>query len=203
MLFRSAGLYAGSVTDSSYFTDDHSGDVYSYDRSAVGGGKITAGVNWMGTFRARLGYALTPSILAYGTGGLAYGAVRASSTHWISAQTSETEPDTQSSLQSMIPGFSNYTGFRAGWTAGGGVEWMLHDNWSVRAEGLYYNLGAPSLAASPVAAICSGNACAGAATGSMLWTNTPITKIQFDGVVARAGVNYHFNFENDALRAAF
>ena len=201
--FSGAGVYAGSVTDSSYFTDDHSGDVYSYDRSAVGGGKITAGVNWMGTFRARLGYALTPSILAYGTGGLAYGAVRASSTHWISAQTSETEPDTQSSLQSMIPGFSNYTGFRAGWTAGGGVEWMLHDNWSVRAEGLYYNLGAPSLAASPVAAICSGNACAGAATGSMLWTNTPITKIQFDGVVARAGVNYHFNFENDALTAAF
>ena len=191
--FSGNGAYANAVTDSSYYqtlTDN-----FNYDRSAVGGGKITAGVNWMGTFRARLGYALTPNILAYGTGGLAYGAVRASSTHWTSAQTYEAEDNiTQSSTQSMIPGFSNYSGFRAGWTAGGGIEWMLRDNWSLRAEGLYYNLGAPSFAASPIAVTCSGIACAGAAAGSMLWASTPITKIQFDGIIARAGVNYHFDW---------
>ncbi|NDB70039.1 MAG: hypothetical protein EB015_18960 [Methylocystaceae bacterium] len=191
--FSGTGSYTNAVSDSSFF-QDNLGDAYSYYRSAIGGGKITADVNWMGTFRARLGYALTPSILAYGTGGLAYGAVRASTTHWTSAQTSETEPDNQSATQATIPGFSNYTGFRAGWIAGGGIEWMLRDNWSLRAEGLYYNLGAPSFAASPIAVTCSGIACAGAAAGSMLWASTPITKIQFDGIIARAGVNYHFDW---------
>ncbi|MFM9163318.1 MAG: outer membrane protein, partial [Methylocystis sp.] len=195
--FSGNGTYVNSVSDSSHYVEDTgpSDEYFVNSRNAVGGGKVTAGVNWMGTFRARLGYALTPNILAYGTGGLAYGTVRASSTHWTSAQTYEAEDNnTQSSTQSMIPGFSNYSGFRAGWTAGGGIEWMLRDNWSLRAEGLYYNLGAPSFAASPIAVTCSGIACAGAAAGSMLWASTPITKIQFDGIIARAGVNYHFDW---------
>ncbi len=190
--FSGIGSYANAVADNSHYVE--SGDNLNYSRNTIGGGSVTASLSWMGTFRARLGYALTPNILAYGTGGLAYGAVRASSTHWTSAQTYEAVNDVAESTQSMIPGFSNYSGFRAGWTAGGGIEWMLRDNWSLRAEGLYYNLGSPSFAASPVAVTCSGAACAGAATGSTLWASTPITKIQFDGVIARAGVNYHFDW---------
>jgi iron complex outermembrane receptor protein len=191
--FSGAGSYANAVADSSHYVEN--GDNFNYSRNTIGGGSVTASLSWIGTFRARLGYTLTPNILAYGTGGLAYGAVRASSTHWTSAQTYEAENGAaESSTQSMIPGFSNYSGFRAGWTAGGGIEWMLRDNWSLRAEGLYYNLGSPSFAASPVAVTCSGVACAGAAAGSTLWASTPITKIQFDGVIVRGGVNYHFDW---------
>ena len=28
-----------------------------------------------------------------------------------------------------------------GWTVGGGVEWLLNPNWSVKVEYLYYDFG--------------------------------------------------------------
>ena len=39
---------------------------------------VTNRVDWLGTVRARLGYLVTPTLLAYGTGGLAYGKVEGS-----------------------------------------------------------------------------------------------------------------------------
>jgi outer membrane immunogenic protein len=65
---------------------------------------------------------------------------------------------------------------RAGWTVGGGVEWMFAPRWSVKAEYLYVDLGtfsttsADSLA--PIATIVHDN---------RLREN-----------IARLGVNYHF-----------
>ena len=41
--------------------------------SAIGSSVIQSGVDWLGTVRARLGYLFTPTLLLYGTGGLAYG----------------------------------------------------------------------------------------------------------------------------------
>jgi outer membrane immunogenic protein len=29
----------------------------------------------------------------------------------------------------------------SGWTAGGGLEWMFMQNWSLKAEALYWDLG--------------------------------------------------------------
>jgi outer membrane immunogenic protein len=149
-------------------------------------------------------------MLAYGTGGLAYGNVYASSYQWTSAQTRDTAeeaPDpavVETSMQPGLPGFSNrYSGFKAGWAAGGGLEWMFHDNWSLRAEGMYYNLGTIDLASTPVVVNCGGVACGGIANGGTMWATTPVTKIQFDGVIARAGVNYHFNWGAEAVKAAF
>jgi opacity protein-like surface antigen len=46
--------------------------------SASGSDSVTADVNWLGTVRARLGYLVTPNLLLYATGGLAYGGVSAS-----------------------------------------------------------------------------------------------------------------------------
>ena len=79
-------------------------------------------------------------------------------------------------------------------SAGGGLEWMFNDNWSLKAEGMYYNLGTIELASTPVVVNCGGVACGGVANGAALWASTPVTKIQFDGVIARAGVNYHFDW---------
>ena len=39
---------------------------------------MTNRVDWLGTVRARLGFLVTPNLLAYGTGGLAYGKVEGS-----------------------------------------------------------------------------------------------------------------------------
>jgi outer membrane immunogenic protein len=79
-------------------------------------------VEWSGTLRARLGYAFD-TLLVYGTGGAAYGKVKMFDDNWSS-------PDSYS-----------YTDTRWGWTAGAGVEWAFAQNWSVKAEYLYVDLG--------------------------------------------------------------
>jgi outer membrane immunogenic protein len=70
---------------------------------------------WLGTARARFGYA-ADRVLFYGTGGGAYG-----------------------SIQSGVGG-----GFQSsnepGWTAGAGVEAAFTDNWTARIEYLYVDL---------------------------------------------------------------
>lgn len=85
-------------------------------------------LNWLGTLRGRLGWT-TNSILFYGTGGLAVGGVNISTTH---------------------PGFvvppsgtatNGSTSTDIGWTAGLGAEFGFANDWSVKAEWLYYNLG--------------------------------------------------------------
>ncbi len=206
--FSGTGSYASGAVDGANYLDDDGAELITNSRSAIGGGTITAGTNWLGTFRGRLGYAVTPTMLAYGTGGLAYGNVHASSTQWTSAQTQDTENNgaaVSTSMQPSIPGFSNrYSGFKAGWAAGGGLEWMFHDNWSLRAEGMYYNLGTIDLVSTPVVVNCGGVACGGVANGATMWATTPITKIQFDGVIARGGVNYHFDWgKADAVIAKY
>jgi outer membrane immunogenic protein len=150
-------------------------------------------------------------MLAYGTGGLAYGNVHASSYQWTSAQTRDTEEvvggatDVVTSMQPGLAGFSNrYSGFKAGWAAGGGLEWMFRENWSLRAEGMYYNLGTIDLVTTPVVVNCGGVACGGVANGATMWATNPVTKIQFDGVIARGGVNYHFDWgKSDAVVAKY
>jgi len=46
--------------------------------TASGSDLVTADVNWLGTVRLRAGYLITPNLLLYATGGLAYGGVSAS-----------------------------------------------------------------------------------------------------------------------------
>jgi outer membrane immunogenic protein len=108
-------------------------------------------------------------------------------------------------MQPGLAGFSNrYSGFKAGWAAGGGLEWMFRENWSLRAEGMYYNLGTIDLVTTPVVVNCGGVACGGVANGATMWATTPVTKIQFDGVIARGGVNYHFDWgKADAVVAKY
>jgi outer membrane immunogenic protein len=69
------------------------------------------------------------NLLIYGTGGVAYAKVNATSLFGF---------DT--------PPFHSWSGSTSqtntGWTIGGGAEWALNRAWSVKAEYLYYNLGA-------------------------------------------------------------
>ncbi len=70
---------------------------------------------WFGTVRGRAGYAMN-NVLAYVTGGLAYGGGR------------------------VEFGGASETQTHFGWTLGGGVEVGLTPNWSARAEYLYVRL---------------------------------------------------------------
>jgi iron complex outermembrane receptor protein len=212
--FRGKGSYRGGVIEKAGYIDKEEGgglESLVLTRQSVGGGQISAGADWMGTVRGRLGYAVTDNILAYGTGGLAYGNVHASASH-LGASSIQRENDVGvfawNYANPPVAGASSFSGVKAGWAAGGGVEWMFADNWSAKAEGLYYNLGSSSLVSSPLATVCSSqavNTSAGACArgqssanrigpGGLLWANSPISKVQFDGVILRAGVNYHFNW---------
>ena len=70
---------------------------------------------WFGTLRGRVGYAFN-NILFYGTGGLAFGELRAET-----FGLSETHTN-------------------AGWTAGVGAEFGIAPNWSAKIEYLYVDL---------------------------------------------------------------
>jgi outer membrane immunogenic protein len=124
--------------------------------------------NWFGTVRGRAGFVATPNLLIYGTGGLAYG-------------------QTEVSFNTAPTGFACGPGFtcaaasssttRAGWTAGGGFEWMIVPHWSLKAEYLYVDLGTQSAT--------SATTTAGPAFGFT-------ASARFRENIARGGVNWHF-----------
>jgi len=83
-------------------------------------------VDWWGTARARCGYAFA-NILPYATGGFAYGHV--TNSYYASA--------TQ-----QPPGYSEtWSSVRTGWTAGGGLEYGITHNLTLKLEYLYTDLG--------------------------------------------------------------
>lgn len=109
------------------------------DGSSAGvGTKLVAHheLDWIGTVRSRFGFVVARRWLLYGTGGLAYGRVQ-----WM-GQTDYT-----------AVGGPGYTAMqddtKVGWTAGGGVEVLLTQHWTIRGEYLYYDLGSTHLIANP------------------------------------------------------
>lgn len=74
---------------------------------------IPAHIDYIGTARARIGYAWDRTMI-YGTGGFAFSRASAGGVH---------DTDT-------------------GWVIGGGLEWAYSNQWSAKAEYLYHDLGA-------------------------------------------------------------
>ena len=93
--------------------------------------RLSTRYDWLGTARGRAGI-VTGNALFYATGGLAYGRV----SHGYNYDF------TNGSFNNQIFSSSDIS---AGWTAGGGVEYALDRNWSVKAEYLYVHLPASSL----------------------------------------------------------
>jgi outer membrane immunogenic protein len=71
---------------------------------------------WFGTLRGRVGYAFFNNLLVYGTGGLAFGELRAERFGLSESHTN------------------------AGWTAGVGAEFGFTQQWSAKVEYLYVDL---------------------------------------------------------------
>jgi outer membrane immunogenic protein len=205
---RGSGGYVGGLRDGVQWNDGLPGAPCGplvnciLNRTALGSGQVTAGVDWMGTVRGRVGYLVTPTMLVYGTGGLAYGGVRAAAAHSATTQftlSGLNPPFTALNgayILPTVPGAAHYSNTRVGWTAGGGLEWMFMPNWSLKAEALYFNLGNVTLASSPVAGVSPINFGfpVGVAAGQVLIANNPVTRVRFDGVIARVGISHHFNW---------
>ncbi len=138
-------------------------------------------LDYFGTARVRAGYLLKPSLLLYATGGLAYGQAE------LTTQTSLLAVDGNGAPLGSAFGSTRYSNMLVGWTAGGGFEWMFHPNWSVRAEYLYYDLGAVS-----VAGALPGMTPAGAPSNA--YTLASQASARFNGNVVRGGLNYHFDW---------
>ena len=172
--------------------------------TSIGGVQISSGVDWLGTFRGRLGYLWNPSLLIYGTGGLSYGGVHAKVTNQAYTYYLDTDGGLNDFDQSNQPFFGQSSSAQTlvGWNAGGGLEWMLSPNWSVKAEALYWNLGNMNIATTSRAP----------GIGVPLWglnTSYPLlipaqlgwgnAGVNYQGVIARAGLNYHFNADDMQL----
>ena len=85
--------------------------------------------NWLATVRGRLGITIGSEgrTLLYGTGGVAFGSVRAGVLGWFGGGPPGTLVQTETTT-------------RIGLTAGAGFEHMLARNWTVKAEFLYVGL---------------------------------------------------------------
>lgn len=121
-----------------------------------GGGTCTASLDALGTVRGRVGYAFG-NVLPYVTGGLAVGDLHGS----------------EGGGAGLAVGSGSTT--VAGWTVGGGLEWMVVPNWSIKAEYLYVGFGNNSVFTDTFAG-------GGSATESD----------KFNANIFRVGLNYHF-----------
>jgi outer membrane immunogenic protein len=161
--------------------------------TAVGGTAVQTGVDWLGTVRGRIGYLWTPTLLVYGTGGFAYGSAYANVAQSAVENVSRTvtppggAADTSYTQTNTWLGGGRQNQLLTGWTAGGGAEWLFAPNWSVKAEALYWDLGRQNVQTSLIGV--SGNA--GNLANNI---GSGRTSVSYQGVIARAGVNYHFNW---------
>jgi outer membrane immunogenic protein len=124
--------------------------------------RVDERLDWFGTVRGRLGIA-DARWLVYATGGWAFGHV-SSSTFVQFSQSGDTYT-------------SSFSDTRSGWVAGGGFEYAFRDNWTVKGEVLWMDLGKVAYV-SPERTTFPG------------YTYT--THLDLNEVVARVGLNYKF-----------
>ncbi|MDQ0475084.1 outer membrane protein [Labrys wisconsinensis] len=113
---------------------------------------------WYSTIRGRVGVAYD-RFLVFGTGGVIFADQGA---HVVDNTTGA----------SLV---TNKTDVQTGWTVGGGVEYALTDNWTVRGDFLYYDLGKKNV---------TGQLNGSSGTYGFSVNNT--------GELARLAVNYKF-----------
>jgi outer membrane immunogenic protein len=117
--------------------------------------------NWVGTTRLRAGVAADRALF-YVTGGLAYG-------------------DTRVATDNGLGTFGSTTLTRVGYAVGAGMEYAFAQNWTVKAEYLYYNLGAATYTVDGGLAV----------------------RARFDNHTVRVGVNYLFSTGPSAVVARY
>jgi outer membrane immunogenic protein len=116
------------------------------------------------TLRGRLGFLMNGWML-YATGG------------YLGADTTVSVLEACDSFCTAPTVSAESSGFRNGWTIGGGFEASLEGPWSVKVEYLYFDLGSTNLTTP--------------AGSSGLGANT--WNVDTDGSLVRAGFNYRFS----------
>ena len=97
------------------------------------GGRVSFDIDWLATVRGRFGAVIGQAALLYVTGGVAFGHVENSAALAPIFNPSQMASDDT----------------KTGWTIGGGIEYRITHNWTVRAEGRYVDLGDSTATCSP------------------------------------------------------
>jgi outer membrane immunogenic protein len=163
-----ADIQGSAEKGSNSFSDPYFCDACGGGTEEAVNGTLNSSIRWFGTVRGRLGVLVNPTLLLYGTGGLAYGGI----------STSGSFVDTAPGCSPTICTWAfNQTTTKVGWTAGGGVEGAIANssNWTWKVEYLYINFGT-----------LSGTGF-GADPLSYSWS----TKVTDN--ILRVGLNYRFN----------
>jgi len=126
-------------------------------------------LDWVGTLRGRVGITPSAPFLLYATGGLAYGE------HEVGIGVNDPGGIPPAAL------FNQTSRWSAGWTIGGGAEWMFASRWSAKVEYLYVDLGNVSSTIN-----YSYVTLAGPQTSSLTAT------VHDRDNIVRGGINYHF-----------
>ena len=128
-----------------------------------------ADLSWLGTTRARLGFVATPDnrLMIYATGGVAYGG---GSAHFNVFD---------STTGAFFQGSPSST--RVGWTIGGGVEYAVTNNITIKGEYLYAELGSDHI-----------NTVANLIAASEFPLAVATARLTYNASIVRAGVNYKF-----------
>ncbi|MEH2480293.1 outer membrane immunogenic protein [Nitrobacteraceae bacterium AZCC 2146] len=136
----------------------------------AGANTSTTDFPWFATFRGRVGILADPSLLLYGTGGLAVGEVKFGTQTALTAQFFDGNTPIGTPITAVGPAlWESQT--RVGWTAGAGMEKKFSPNWSAKLEYLYLDFGSKTY--------FGGTA--------------DETRVSFHDHVFRAGFNYAFS----------
>ena len=92
--------------------------------------RVATNMDWFGTVRARAGWLASQQMLLYVTGGLAYAD--------LERRASASAVEGGGPIDVSASG--SKSDWKAGWTVGGGMEWLLGNKTTLKSEYLYYDL---------------------------------------------------------------
>jgi outer membrane immunogenic protein len=188
--WQAGGLVIGAETDiqgMSNVQSKASGAVL-FDVPGGGGfrvGAFTQGMrslNYLGTLRLRVGYLAMPTLLLYGTAGLAYGSVSGD----YGVLQAYGPPPLAPFATASWSAEAGYSKIAVGLAAGFGAEWMIFPSVSIKGEYLYYGLGSvatPLVAQRDPTGVVLGPA----------WVNFSRAYTRYEGQLFRVGLNIRFS----------
>jgi outer membrane immunogenic protein len=144
---------------------------------AFSSSSLSTKLDWLGSARNRLGYLITPNLMLYGTGGVAWGKIDYAGTASLS-------------FGFIYTANTAFSRTAVGWTAGAGLEWMITEHWLLRGEYIFYDLSSSQNANSTNNLTFKGLCILGQcpppqATASFSWANMSVNEV-------RAALSYKF-----------
>jgi outer membrane immunogenic protein len=173
-------LAAPPASLSSACSVGHTGDTAPFNVAALPVNvSLSESLDWFGTVRGRIGPTLTPMLVGYVTGGLAYGQV--SVTNSVTGTNLVGPQGVNGVLVVPVAASLSSTTTKFGWTIGVGLEGVITGNWTGKVEFLHVDLGTVSGSfLTPVVA-----------PGGALVVNSYSSHITDD--IVRVGINYQFH----------